>query len=222
MLTEDFHYELKKNGYPDKTAPFSDDELNSLPPEFPALIIDFYREYGRCTLRKGLLQVCHPLDLRGVLALIFGADKDFNHNEFHAYAFSAFGDIYFWNSKVGGGEIYLLRGELTCIGITDNSKLGKYIENQFYTPFSLDNEGHDIFDISSNALFKRAVKKLGPLEIGECYGFFPALALGGSPELEYLKRVSAPEHFAIVAQTMEFNLIDVQGYGNSVIVRPVG
>jgi hypothetical protein len=92
-------------------------------------------------------------------------------------------------------------------------------ERTFITPFGSDN---DFYDINGNALFKRAVKKLGPLEIGECYGFFPALALGGSPELEHLKRVSAPEYFAIVAQTMDFNLIDVQGYGDSVIMRPIG
>lgn len=222
MISENFEYLFKQHGAPEKISALSDEEMASLPTPFPAFIRDFYAEYGRCTLRGGLLQVCHPVDLRGVLALIFGADPDFNHNEFHAFAYSAFGAIHFWSETKGGGEVELQTGEVTCRGVTKSLKADARIENHFYVPFSLSNDSLDILDINENPLFRRAVKKLGPLEIGECYGFFPALALGGSPELDYLKRVRAAEHFAIVAQTMEFNLIDVQSYGNQTIVRPIG
>ena len=46
------------------------------------------------------------------------------------------------------------------------------------------------------------------LELGECYGFFPALAMGGAPKLENLKRVKALVHFAFLAQLQPFTLMD--------------
>ena len=222
MLAQNFTYLFEKHGAPEAAAKLSDQEFAALPPDFPPLIRDFYQEYGRCLLRGGLLQTCHPGDLGGVLALVFGADKEFNHTEFHAFAFSAFGDIYLWNSSFGGGYIELLTGSIFCRGLIKGVKDGALLENNFYTPFSTEDDALDVVDTSDKPLFQQALKKLGALEVGECYGFFPALALGGSPELQYLKRVKAAEHFAIVAQTVEFNLIDVQGYGRSAIVRPVG
>jgi len=89
-------------------------------------------------------------------------------------------------------------------------------------PFWLSDQALDFEDDAGKPLFKRAARKLGSLEIGECYGFVPALALGGIADIARLKRQKAPEHFAIVAQTMEYNLIDVQGYGQSVVVRSIG
>ncbi|MFP3393651.1 DUF1851 domain-containing protein, partial [Brevibacillus sp. SIMBA_076] len=89
-------------------------------------------------------------------------------------------------------------------------KPGAKIENQIYVPFSLSDDALDLIGEDGRMLFSRANAKLGTLEIGECYGFFPALALGGACGLEYLKRVVAPEHFAIIAQTLEFKLVDVQ------------
>jgi hypothetical protein len=180
---------------------------------------EFLSEYGRCLLEDGAIQLAHPLDYRGILALIFEADSEFSHNNCHVYAHSAFGKLFAWHLSHGFVSIDILSGSVICPILTKSIRRTEGFERTFIAPFGIDN---DFYDLVGKPLFKRAVKKLGPLEIGECFGFFPALALGGSPELEYLKRVSAPEHFAIVAQTMEFNLVDVQGYGNSVVVRPVG
>lgn len=87
-----------------------------------------------------------------------------------------------------------------------------------FVPFSLDDEAHDLLDLEGKLLFSRVVKKYGSLEIGECYGFMPALALGGLQDMEFVRRLKAPEHFAIIAQTVDFNLIDVEGYGHTKIV----
>ncbi|WP_259779841.1 DUF1851 domain-containing protein [Aestuariispira ectoiniformans] len=64
------------------------------------------------------------------------------------------------------------------------------------------------YDEDDKPLFARAKKKLGALEPGECYGFFPALAMGGAPKLENLKRVQALEHFLFLAQLQQFTLVD--------------
>jgi len=218
-----FHKFFEDYGDPTKYKKFTDDELKALPTEFPDFMRDFYIEYGRTLLLDGRFQACHPDDLKGVLSLIFGADKDFNHKSYHAFAYSAFGDIYFWNSEKGMGIIYLLNGRVTCNGVVTPPSQADNLQNQFIVPFCLSPENFDHPDLQGKPLFKRAVKKCGPLDIGECYGFVPALALGGIEDIECVTRQkSAAAHFAFVAQTVNFNLIDVQGYEKSVIVRPIG
>jgi hypothetical protein len=218
-LSQDIREYLEDFGGPEKSNRFSFDEIAAIEGLFPLDLRDFLTEYGRCLLEGGLIQLGHPANFRGVLALIFGADEEFSHNNCQVYAHSSFGKLFAWHLNYGFTSIDIVSGSIISPMLTKGIKKSEGFNRMFIAPFGSDN---DFYDVEGKPLFKRAVKKLGPLEIGECYGFFPALALGGSPELEYLKRVSAPEHFAIVAQTMEFNLIDVQGYGNSVVVRPVG
>lgn len=222
MLSDDFRDLFEEKGYPTKYSHLSSDELEFMVGKFPEFMVDLYREFGRFLLGDGVLQVCHPKDLSGILALIFGADADFNHKECHAFAYSSFGNIYFWNRKKGTGVIYIQKGEVICRGVTKGVPENSKIENTIYTPFEIESELYDFYDENDKPLFKRALKKYGPLEIGECYGFVPALALGGIADIGHIKRMSAPAHFSIVAQTMNFNLIDVQGYGKSVIIRPIG
>jgi len=82
---------------------------------------------------------------------------------------------------------------------------------------------------SELAFLEAAGKRLGPLAPGEVYGFFPALQLGGAYTIESLRRVKAPEHFALLAQLAPMNLIELTPpepprfpYGRHVIIRPIG
>lgn len=221
-ISDDFVALFNEIGKPTGKSPMTHEELLMLNDIFPEFMIDFYNEYGRCIMLDGHIQLCHPRDFSGVISLIFGADAVFNHKAFHAFSYSAFGTINLWNKELGCCWVYLLEGEITCRALTKRDKLMQNLENTIYTPFEISKELYDVHDINNKPLFKRAVKKCGPLEIGECYGFVPALALGGVADIDHVKRMNAAAHFAIVAQTMNFNLIDVQGYGKSVIVRPIG
>ncbi|MFD1743837.1 GAD-like domain-containing protein [Rhizobium helianthi] len=221
-ISDDFVALFNEIGKPTGNSAMTHEELLILNDIFPKFMVDFYKEYGRCIMLDGHIQLCHPRDLSGVISLIFGADPVFNHNEFHAFSYSAFGTINIWNKELGCCWVYLLEGEVTCRALTKPDKLTKNLENTIYTPFEISKELYDVYDINKKPLFQRAVKKCGPLEIGECYGFVPALGLGGVADIDHVKRMDAAAHFSIVAQTMNFNLIDVQGYGKSVIVRPIG
>ena len=79
----------------------------------------------------------------------------------------------------------------------------------------------DVADPKNKPLYKRAVKKLGPLQPGEIYGFVPALAFGGTPGLENLHRLSALEHFSILAQIDTPKLMDFKPWPPK-FVRDIG
>ncbi len=212
----------RKYGKPTLSVSFTEQEYLALQKVIPGEIADFCFDIGRSVLREGLIQSCHPDDMRGVLALIFDADKDFSHDNCHAFAYSAFGVIFFWMKDYGYGNISVYEGRLTQKNFVKGQPAGAMAANAVSVPFWLSDQALDFEDGSGKPLFIRASKKLGSIETGECYGFVPALALGGVADIAHLKRLKAPEHFAIVAQTMEYNLVDVQGYGQSVIVRPIG
>jgi hypothetical protein len=213
---------IHKYGKSALQVPFTDQEHLALGKFLPDQVADFCFDIGRSVLRGGLIQSCPPDDMRGVLALVFGADKDFSHNNCHAFAYSAFGVIFLWMEDYGYGNISVYEGRLTQKNFVKGQHAGALAANTVSVPFWLSDPVLDFEDGSGKPLFKRAAKKLGPIEIGECYGFVPALALGGVADIAHLKRLKAPEHFAIVAQTMEYSLIDIQGYGQSVVVRPIG
>ena len=74
-------------------------------------------------------------------------------------------------------------------------------------------------------MFNRCVKQHGPLQMGECYGFFPSLGMfefgTKTKDVDHVKRVSALEHFTMIAQLKPFNLVRTVR-GKTVIVREIG
>lgn len=84
-----------------------------------------------------------------------------------------------------------------------------------FTPHLLDRELIGDFDIFHRAhvvwpesqrifmwvdLFNEAVAKHGPPAADECYGFFPAIGMGGDVKAEYVKKVKLREHLVFLAQ----------------------
>ena len=196
--------------------------LRELRPLLPADLAALYEQYGLFTLREGRLQLCDPLEFAGILALIFKSDVQFIHQNCYVFAYTAFGVLYCWSDQLALIIVDLISGHVTSRGALGKIKKGAKIDNQIYVPFGLSDQALDLADEDNKPLFSESVKQLGLLEIGECYGFVPTLALGGAQRLENLKRVRATEHFSIVAQTLEFQLVDIQGYGEATVLRPVG
>ncbi|WP_181847430.1 T6SS immunity protein Tdi1 domain-containing protein [Thalassospira profundimaris] len=71
-----------------------------------------------------------------------------------------------------------------------------------------DGASFNASDDADKTLFARVCKRLRDPEPGDCYGFFPALAMGGAPKLENLKRTDALSHFSFLAQLHPFTLVD--------------
>lgn len=218
MIDEFYQYIFTEYGNPKLSIPFQEKEFLTIPGKLPIHLIALYKEYGRFITRHGRIQTCHPLDLQPILSYIFSSDADF-HEKCHAFVYSAFGIIYFFHETCGCGYINLLSGQVFCAGCTSPFSEGANIDETAFLPYDLSDDSFDILDENGKKLLSRTIKKEGPLEIGECYGFVPALSLGGSRTLRNIKRLKAIEHFAIVTQSTTFKLVNVKDFGSTEIIR---
>ncbi|MGP0089396.1 MAG: T6SS immunity protein Tdi1 domain-containing protein [Xanthobacteraceae bacterium] len=178
----------------------------------PDMLRAFWRTYGLGTSHKGLVQFCDPQELAFSLEEILGDDPEFRPTESVVYAYTAFGKLCVWNSRWGMLSIDLpylrvvpFRNGASPSGLDWDETLASALA-------SLGFNTCDRRDTRNHPLFERAVKEFGRLAFGEVYGFFPAIGLGGAPELKNLQRVQASVHFSILAELGPFTLMDATHY----------
>lgn len=178
--------------------------------KLPDFLLELWKQYGFGCWSNGLYHLCNPHDFKELLPQIFHEDKDLSHKDCHVFAYAAFGDLQVWSERYGVVNINLTHSTLRCINLAE----GRKTKNpSLEIAFSLDLDEYkkksiNAYDDADKPLFARARKRLGDLEPGECYGFFPALAMGGAPKLENLKRTDALSHFSFLAQFQPFTLVD--------------
>lgn len=186
----------------------NEDILQAWTGTLPDILIDFWRNHGLGTLQKGMVRLCLPGDFDGLLSQIFHEDKDFSHKDCHVLSYSQFGHLTLWSERHWIGRVDLLTARVSATGLSDPSK--KRNANASIVAYVLGQmpDSLEVFDDDDKKLFKRAVKKLGLPKAGEAFGFAPALAMGGTPNLANIKTVPALEHFLFLAQLQQFQLID--------------
>jgi hypothetical protein len=223
MTEEDFAYYFEQHGWPENAEPVPAQDIAVLSVDMPPLYGVLLKKYGTFTLRRGMLHVVRTDRFASLAEMLFQGDHDFGDGKAKVFCYSVFGSIYFWHPVHGLGFADLVKGEVTCLDLTSSdSGPAEFFFGPFGVPFSMENESYDLFDDQDKLLFKRALKKLGPPGSMECYGFVPALAFGGEARLKSLKKLSAPEHFAILAQSIDFTLFHTDDFGALVPVRKIG
>ena len=229
-ITNDFKDYLRDFDAPPTGFPVAQEDISSLEGRFHEDLIGYFRGFGRSTLRDGLLQTCLPYDMRSILALVFKADDDFNHNDYSCFAYTAFGKLYGWHMRYGVVSIDLVSGEVTARGLkkfNDGEDISGQ-QHQYKGPFDETLEDlNNVYDEDGDKIFDRCVAKYGPVGIGECFGFFPAIALGGATNVENVRKVRALEHFTLLAQMQSFKWVHIEtdfdaGRLEKSIIREVG
>ncbi|QDH17382.1 GAD-like domain-containing protein [Swingsia samuiensis] len=180
----------------------SNEICNEYEEKLPNALIQFWREYGIGTWLEGKFQFCIPSDYADIIDILFEGDPDIHPKRTHIVGFSAFGDLLIWNEDLQSCEVNLPLSTMK-IPKWNYSKLG--VKNYFlkapisglvfdrWYNYPTDNKNY-------TSLFKEALDVIGEITLGECYGFFPALALGGAPALKHIKKVDAKVHFNMLAQ----------------------
>ncbi len=201
-LNANFAYCLKKFGLPMGGEAVPPEVLAAYGGRTPSSLRDFWKQCGVGLWLDGRFQLCRPDRYQPILDMILANDPDYPPAESTLLGFTAFGELLIWHNKQ-----YLLTVDL----------VNKIANTQHLSPKHpilppersigsalgfIDQPSYDFLEHTDSAkpLFARALKKLGPLALGECYGFFPAMGLGGLGVLSELRRVRALEHFAIIAQ----------------------
>jgi hypothetical protein len=149
----------------------------------PEELLQHWREFGWCAYSDGLIWLSNPDDLIDVLDDWLGS----NHGAI-PFCRSAFANIFMWQE----GEVKSLATQTGRINAV-MSRIDVFFENVLLDERYLDGMFH-------TKLFRQALKKMGPLQYDECYAFEPVLALGGSGELDTIRKVKMREYLGILAQ----------------------
>ncbi len=201
-LNADFAFCVKKFGLPAHGEAVPPEVIAAYAGRTPSSLRDFWEQCGVGFWLDGRFQFCQPDRYQPILDMILANDPDYPPAESTLLGFTAFGKLLIWHNKQ-----YLLNVDLVNkIAYTNHLSPKHPIlppERSVASALSFVSEpSYDFLEHTDSAkpLFARALKKLGPLAYGECYGFFPAMGLGGLGVLSELRRVRALEHFAIIAQ----------------------
>ena len=203
-------------GLPAHAVPMAPAELDALAERLPPELLAFWREYGLGTWLNGKFQFCRRADYAELVEQIFEDDPDLLPSATYMVGFSAFGELLLWNEQHKRVVVDLLW--LTArVDAFDVREPGDPTHFSITTPLSmLDFEGSfDVFeqDEAARPLFARALARLGPLDLGQCYGFVPMLAFGGSAKLDRIERLDAEIHFSLLADAGRCRVMAVQTPG---------
>ncbi|WP_420103615.1 GAD-like domain-containing protein [Bosea sp. (in: a-proteobacteria)] len=207
-LSEDFEYFLERFGRPVGGGALDEAVRAAYRGKVPDSLTDFWEEVGIGLVLDGYFQLCDPRRYAPVVERLFGADPQLDAARLHLLGFSAMGSLLLWHEIHRAVRVRLPNGEAVARDLLRGDGGGSAEISLGTALTMIDAASYDQNDTSGKHLFKRARKALGPLKLGQIYGFKPALALGGEPKLENLAIYGALEHFSILADLAALRLMD--------------
>lgn len=208
MISDDFKYFVSINGNPSFQQHVNPDDIEKYRSAVPSALFNFWLEMGWGDYADGLLRIRDPSLLNPILELLLGNDSQLRPEDCTLYAHSVFGDLFIWNRLHGRLVVNLLTYNMDAPRALNPTRRMPDDREIAVPLIGFKKDKYDCFDTSGVALFDRACKALGYPGPDECFGFFPALPLGGERVLGNIKRVKAREHFGILAQLRRPKLID--------------
>lgn len=173
----------------------------------PKALLDFWMDVGWSGYGDGILWSTAPDVFDPVIEAWLGETNLLEEN-YTVIARNAFGELYLWGRKTGMNVIIEpLLGTITNFQSTLDE--GREDSAMFAFFASKKQKSSDFYDWKDKPLFKKALKKLGPLQPDEMYGFEPALAIGGTPKIENLVKVKMIEHLILLSQLTEIELVHI-------------
>jgi hypothetical protein len=170
----------------------------------PDWLIRFWVDYGWGSWRDGAFWICDPALLEPVRDAVLEGDPLIDPARAVLFAYTAFGDVLGFHPEIMSFDINW--HVFDAVGYNDRQmrsdpKTGAPLSMAalFGGAFSTMNSS-PMDDENGDALLPQAIERLGRLEPGEIYGFFPALKMGGENRVENLKRVPIVEHCLFLSQ----------------------
>ena len=222
MLKEKLDSLAKKFGPPEKAEKFDPAVAARLQERVPAGLIDFLREYGIGIWLKGRFQFCSCTEYDAICHEVLDGDSQFTPEESAIFGFTAFGKVYMWNHR---HKIVLKVNLARMVASADSlNKTLRDPELDISANLTFIDKDHtDMFADTPSAppMFAATLKRLGELDLGEVYGFVPALAIGGSAGITSVKKMKAREHLLMLAELDRARLMNYND-GRERFIRTLG
>lgn len=196
-------------------APFPESSLRKYDGLVSNQLRDYWRRMGLCGFNSGSLWFTDSDDYTELMDVLLHGKTTFRPEECLVFARGAFGHLHVWCERVGTfylsvPELKLSLGSPSALMLAGKRELE--VSAHLLGLQRFEDPSLDIVDENAKFLLKRTQKKLGPVAADECYGFFPALPLGGSKRLDHLQKVKLNEHLMMVAQMDSLRIFDVSEF----------
>lgn len=172
----------------------------------PNKLLQYWQTYGWSGYADGLFWTVNPEEFEPVVDAWLGETPFMEEDAYHLIARGAFGELHFLGEQTGR-MLRIVAVDGIMLPPSKCARQGQDFNIQIFFG-SLSRGSHDI-ERKGGALFNRALKKLGPLDHDEMYGFVPALALGGPAVLDHVHKVKAVEHLVMLAQLTPLKLLSL-------------
>jgi hypothetical protein len=187
---------LSRWGAPTTRVLAQDGALNQLSHLVPSSLVDAWRSIGFSAFKEGLMAVCNPMEWQSTLEEWISGTELESLDRFIPVMRSAFGDMRLFGIRNGHhATVSPVWGAYFGDRRTPSGELGFLAESTLVFSDPKD------FDSGDQRLtFSAAVRKLGPLQPNEIYGFVHVLPMGGTRDLDHLQKVDAFAHLSILRQ----------------------
>ena len=176
------HFKKKQN-----LKPLAAKDLSYLTKELSAEYAEWLEKTGAVSFDNGFLFLVNPADFKQIAKDIFPGKK-----AAIVLARTSFGDLFLLHENTF--FLYQSSYHKTMEVATDLD----YFFNDFLTQGSFADK------FLFRDLHKKAKKTLGDLAYDECYGFIPALPMGGEENVNSLQKVKLMEYVSMLIQAKQF------------------
>ena len=188
-----------------KVSDIPQEVINKYKNLLPKELINIWETMGFGIYEEGFLQLVNPDEYEFVFEYV---DKLLEPSII--WAVTALGDLLMWEgnenwtiSPEEGDRVKIInvrKCNSQILGASMDGVLNIFLADKEYLPDKEYFAAKPYLDIKG---------KLPPLEYGQCYGYFPALALGGSASIKNLKITGVKTYIEIIGQAAG-KIIDLQ------------
>lgn len=182
------------------STPVDEEILAYYQGKLPSRLLGYWREYGFAGFADGLFWLVNPKDYQDLIDKVLVQTNLWQRENFYVIARSAFGKLYVRGDKSFSTTIIdphlnnIKPGDFP----SDDFSLDRWEKSIGIFFMNTDKKYVEYFDKKHNPLFQRCLKKYGMLEHDEMYTFSPALALGGSADINNVKKVKILEQLSML------------------------
>jgi hypothetical protein len=179
----DFQHFIDEYGSPTETEKPDQGSLGGYKGAIPDQVIEFWTRFGFGHYLQGLLWIPNPKQLEDVLTEWLP-----KRSRGVPIARTAFGSVLYWQGH-----------EFTLLDVNTNDRFSASDDAEVVFNFFLIGEDARL-GVLQEPLFKKALKKFGPLRSDEMYGYKLPLAMGGDRTLKNMEKMKLREQLSILAQ----------------------